>query len=1128
MCKYKLILSACFLLLIGISLFAQKNHVLPGDDHPILIANQPEFSDLYKGNEGLVSRHLSRDDSTCYRLQYHCAPWMLQFLPNDSGDVYFSMKFSALGGETLSTVAVMIYQAYGGTPDLDVKIWNDDNGLPDTTDILYSTTITHGNLNYYDNYTEIQLESCIVVPNNFHFGWCVDGLEEDSIAFISDTGQCGDSRSAVFRNGEWLSMDDAYGMDVNFVTYVDLCFGNDWDNDGIVNDSDNCAMTQNPLQEDSDSDGAGDSCDICPGFNDFADYDGDYIPDSCDNCPIDYNPDQMDTDGDGIGDECEFVCGDVNGDEIVDELDAMELWVYLYNGGSSQYLAGDVDSINGINNGDVAFLYFYVNAGGPFPYCPPYPDSTPIISSDSIRIRNTVIPPYQDSCVVDIVLKATDTVWAFSLPLTFACSTGEISCSDISFPGHIDDAFSLHEGIINNDSHKVVLAGINTQFNQPFIPGNDSIIASITFSVTSDENAQFVIIDTCSFYPSNTTIFSRGSINTGQPPKAFIPNIFIDLNSSDYDYDGISNDNDNCPFTFNPNQDDYDNDTVGDSCDDCTDSDSDGYGNPGFPANTCELDNCPDNYNPDQADLDNDGIGDECDLEFNGISVRADISPQVAPDTIGLGIPFYVDIYMNNNSDIVINGFSMPLVFFSPDQSVTMITHVDDGGEGPYGNILTLNGFEQDGYFDWDEFYPINTWSWDGNLPDTFCFQPITMTTGWPSGLGEQIYIRFYFEIEEEGIFCVDSLAPSNPTYDWLFQELTVFNGPYCWDVYTCADTDNDGVCNSIDNCPAIYNPDQSNIDDDSLGDLCDDDIDGDGYLNGDDNCPYSYNPDQEDSDLDGIGDICDKDSIYIVIENNQDSTGIRDSSFIVEIELKTVDTITGGNLGFTWADGNACWQLDTVIFGPELEQWDFHEHTPPDGPNGSDLNSWVAIGGAAFPGNPYLMPDTTYQWAALHFSLNESAPQWTLGSQMVFDSSFVPPANTVTLAHSGGAEITPCIGNPIILFPADIDTDFVADIYDNCPEIYNPLQEDTNGNGIGDLCEGCCEMAGDASHSGVLNIFDITYIISYLYLDGPPPQCYDEAEVNADNLVNIFDITYLIAYLYQDGPAPTCGTTGS
>lgn len=81
----------------------------------------------------------------------------------------------------------------------------------------------------------------------------------------------------------------------------------------------------------------------------------------------------------------------------------------------------------------------------------------------------------------------------------------------------------------------------------------------------------------------------------------------------DDDGDGIPNSQDNCPTNANTQQEDADGDGVGDACDACTDTDNDGFGDPGFAANTCDLDNCPSVANPGQADADADGIGDECD-----------------------------------------------------------------------------------------------------------------------------------------------------------------------------------------------------------------------------------------------------------------------------------------------------------------------------------------------------------------------------------------------------------------------------------------------------------------------------------------------------------------------------------
>lgn len=60
----------------------------------------------------------------------------------------------------------------------------------------------------------------------------------------------------------------------------------------------------------------------------------------------------------------------------------------------------------------------------------------------------------------------------------------------------------------------------------------------------------------------------------------------------DSDGDGISDAQDNCPNTANPDQSDFDGDGVGDVCD-----------------------NCPTTSNPDQANADGDPAGDACDCD---------------------------------------------------------------------------------------------------------------------------------------------------------------------------------------------------------------------------------------------------------------------------------------------------------------------------------------------------------------------------------------------------------------------------------------------------------------------------------------------------------------------------------
>ena len=90
--------------------------------------------------------------------------------------------------------------------------------------------------------------------------------------------------------------------------------------------------------------------------------------------------------------------------------------------------------------------------------------------------------------------------------------------------------------------------------------------------------------------------------------------------ATDADGDGVLNDADNCPNTFNPEQDNFDSDARGDACDPCPWS---------FPDCPCQApsgpdrdgdgildssDNCPATPNAEQDDTDSDGLGDACDL----------------------------------------------------------------------------------------------------------------------------------------------------------------------------------------------------------------------------------------------------------------------------------------------------------------------------------------------------------------------------------------------------------------------------------------------------------------------------------------------------------------------------------
>ncbi len=107
------------------------------------------------------------------------------------------------------------------------------------------------------------------------------------------------------------------------------CSMQDRDGDGILTAQDNCPMVANPQQENGDGDAWGDACDNCPSFasDDLSDSDADNIGDVCDddwdndgitndqdNCPHTVNT-QDDTDGDGVGDACDNCVHESNPDQ---------------------------------------------------------------------------------------------------------------------------------------------------------------------------------------------------------------------------------------------------------------------------------------------------------------------------------------------------------------------------------------------------------------------------------------------------------------------------------------------------------------------------------------------------------------------------------------------------------------------------------------------------------------------------------------------------------------------------------------------------------------------------------------------------------------------------------------------
>ncbi len=280
-------------------------------------------------------------------------------------------------------------------------------------------------------------------------------------------------------------------------------------------------------------------------------------------------------------------------------------------------------------------------------------------------------------------------------------------------------------------------------------------------------------------------------------------------------------------------------------------------------------------------------------------------------------------------------------------------------------------------------------------------------------------------------------------------------------------DLDGDGVLNSLDNCPFVFNPDQKDSDGDGLGDVCDEatfmhdrddvDFDFDGIGQTSDNCIFIKNPEQADKNRNGIGDECDDDDGDMVI-NLLDNC----------VDVKNYDQLDTNNDGV----GDACsgdydgdgipQEVDNCknIANPDqLDSdgdgvGDLCDNCPQvKNPDQSDTNQ-NGIGDLCEDADGDGIID-----------IEDNCKNVPNPDQLDRDGDGVGDAcdNCLEIANaSQWDDDGDGIGNEC----EDEDGDGILAKYDNCPNHFNPDQLDTNQNGVGDVCE---DFDGD----GIIDLVD-------------------------------------------------------
>jgi len=388
-------------------------------------------------------------------------------------------------------------------------------------------------------------------------------------------------------------------------------------------------------------------------------------------------------------------------------------------------------------------------------------------------------------------------------------------------------------------------------------------------------------------------------------------NCVYDINPDqiDYDIDLWGDSCDNCPLVFNLMQDDVDNDDIGDSCDECTDTDHDGFGNPGYPASICTLDNCPTYYNPTQVDGDTDGAGDICDncatiynpdqgnIDSDSKGDFCDNCPfkysynQLDSDGDGFGNVCEVAADWQAWSGLFPDQVCPPWTLTNTadvelptlaDSSLTMLTS-DTAEHMYYSQVDPQFVYPEDGL---EIDFKMKYVSGYSNVPGETnnAVKVVVGTTGTVFWIGaDQIFLWsswgtigstasvdtdgaahwYRIVVDESGnvsVYYDFSVALTGTVFSyggWSAPELVW--GDVSYDAYgqsewlffrhngyvDNADSDRDGIFNVCDNCPTVANANQADGDGDGVGDACD-------------NCVAVANPDQANADGDALGDLCD------------------------------------------------------------------------------------------------------------------------------------------------------------------------------------------------------------------------------------------------------------------------------
>ena len=161
----------------------------------------------------------------------------------------------------------------------------------------------------------------------------------------------------------------------------------------------------------------------------------------------------------------------------------------------------------------------------------------------------------------------------------------------------------------------------------------------------------------------------------------------------------------------------------------------------------------------------------------------------------------------------------------------------------------------------------------------------------------------------------------------------------------------------------------------------------------------------------------------------------------------------------------NYVWLDPPGVWAPVSPWFDLGYYISPKSITGSGADT---IG---FAGAVRDLPGLPIGYDEISFVLHTSVGSTHLWKQLCLDSCWYPPSNRWRWTPDGVTGYTPGWSGPHCFFIgdalADPDGDGVANVYDNCPANYNPLQEDPDGDELGSACDNCPEHYNPGQQDG-------------------------------------------------------------